>query len=104
MKYDLCAVSNHYGSLAFGHYTAYCRNVETGKWYDFNDSSVNEIDDPQEVVTSAAYVLYYIRKDFYPDGKVNYGEIKQTIEETVNDQNEAPEEQKKEEDSEWIKI
>jgi ubiquitin C-terminal hydrolase len=40
VKYDLYAVSNHYGSLAFGHYTAFCKNYETGKWYDFNDSSV----------------------------------------------------------------
>jgi ubiquitin carboxyl-terminal hydrolase 4/11 len=43
LKYDLYAVSNHYGSLAFGHYTAYCKNPETGQWYDFNDSSVTTI-------------------------------------------------------------
>jgi uncharacterized UBP type Zn finger protein len=41
--YDCIAVSNHYGSLVFGHYTAYAKNFETGKWYDFNDSSVSAV-------------------------------------------------------------
>lgn len=39
--YDLYAVSNHYGSLNGGHYTATCRNSETNGWYDFNDGSVS---------------------------------------------------------------
>ena len=76
LKYDLYAVSNHYGSLAFGHYTAYCMNFETGLWYDFNDSSVSELEDPSEVVSSAAYVLYYIRKDFFPNLKIEYENIR----------------------------
>ena len=74
--YDLYAVSNHYGSLAFGHYTAFCKNFETGKWYDYNDSSVSEMDNPADVVSSSAYVLYYIRKDFYPDFNIDYEAIK----------------------------
>jgi ubiquitin carboxyl-terminal hydrolase 4/11/15 len=80
LLYDLYAVSNHYGSLAFGHYTAYCKNHETGVWYDFNDSSVSQLDSPNEAVTSAAYVLYYIKKDFYPTGDINYDAIKKQIE------------------------
>lgn len=72
LMYDLYAVSNHYGSLAFGHYTAYCKNFETNKWYDFNDSSVTLLDNPSEVVSSAAYVLYYIRKDFFPDLNLDF--------------------------------
>lgn len=75
MLYDLYAVSNHYGSLAFGHYTAFCKNPETGKWYDFNDSSVSELDSTEDVVSSAAYVLYYIRKDFFPDANYDYASI-----------------------------
>jgi hypothetical protein len=43
LEYDLVAVSNHYGSLAFGHYTAYAKNCETGNWYDYNDSSVSMV-------------------------------------------------------------
>ena len=74
--YDLYAVSNHYGSLAFGHYTAYCKNFKTGLWYDFNDSSFSELDGPNDVVTGAAYVLYYKRKDFFPNGAVDFNQIK----------------------------
>lgn len=72
LMYDLYAVSNHYGSLAFGHYTAYAKNQFTGKWYDFNDSSVSELHSLSEVVSGGAYVLYYIRKDFFPDGNIDY--------------------------------
>jgi ubiquitin carboxyl-terminal hydrolase 4/11/15 len=61
--YDLYAVSNHFGSLSFGHYTANCKNPLTGQWYDFNDSSVSKIDSPGDVVSGAAYVLYYKRRD-----------------------------------------
>lgn len=39
--YDLYAISNHYGNMGFGHYTAYAKNHITGKWYDFDDSSVS---------------------------------------------------------------
>jgi ubiquitin carboxyl-terminal hydrolase 4/11/15 len=40
-KYELYAVSNHYGSMGGGHYTAYAKNG--GSWYDYNDSSVYKI-------------------------------------------------------------
>ena len=81
--YDLYAVSNHYGSLAFGHYTAYGKNPETNSWYDFNDSSVNGLSDmnaESEVVTNAAYVLYYIRRDFFPDQSIDFNKIKILLE------------------------
>ena len=74
--YDLYAVSNHYGSLAFGHYTAYCKNAKTNKWYDFNDSSVSALDDGDSVCTGAAYVLYYKRRDFFPDNQIDFNSIK----------------------------
>ena len=38
--YDLYAVSNHYGSLNGGHYTATCLNSIKNKWYYFDDSRV----------------------------------------------------------------
>lgn len=78
IHYELFAISNHYGNMGFGHYTAYAKNKETGKWYDFDDSSVNEVD-PQSVISDAAYNLFYIRKGFYPDGNINFEEIKQSI-------------------------
>jgi hypothetical protein len=60
--YDLVAVSNHYGGLGGGHYTAYAKDSDTGKWYNYDDSYVSEVS-PHSVVTSAAYVLFYIRRD-----------------------------------------
>lgn len=41
--YDLYAVSNHYGSLNGGHYTATCKNVIDNKWYYFDDGSVRPV-------------------------------------------------------------
>ena len=41
--YDLYAVSNHFGNMGFGHYTAYCKNPATENWYEFDDSRVSQI-------------------------------------------------------------
>eukprot|EP01017_Pseudomicrothorax_dubius_P041904 TRINITY_DN6769_c0_g3_i2.p1 TRINITY_DN6769_c0_g3~~TRINITY_DN6769_c0_g3_i2.p1 ORF type:complete len:152 (+),score=36.99 TRINITY_DN6769_c0_g3_i2:65-520(+) len=60
--YELVAISNHYGEMGFGHYTAYVKNMHTEKWYCCDDSSVREIS-PDGVVTKAAYVLFYKRKE-----------------------------------------
>ena len=62
--YDLYGVSNHYGSLNGGHYTAFCKNPIAGKWYEFDDSQVSKVgNSPAEVqegvCTKAAYVLFY---------------------------------------------
>lgn len=59
--YDLYGVSNHFGSLNGGHYTAYGKNID-GKWYNFNDSSVSSSNE-NSVVTDAAYLLFYRRRD-----------------------------------------
>uniref|UniRef100_A0A4W4HRJ6 Ubiquitin carboxyl-terminal hydrolase n=1 Tax=Electrophorus electricus TaxID=8005 RepID=A0A4W4HRJ6_ELEEL len=60
--YDLVAVSNHYGGMGGGHYTAYAKNKSDGKWYYFDDSSVSPASEDQ-IVTKAAYVLFYQRRD-----------------------------------------
>ena len=60
IKYDLYAVSQHYGGCGGGHYTAICKNY--GKWYVYNDSSVHAASE-NDIVSSAAYVLFYRRKD-----------------------------------------
>ena len=57
--YDLFAVSQHYGSTGFGHYTAVCKN--NGKWFSYNDSSCSETDE-NDALSSAAYVLFYRRQ------------------------------------------
>ncbi|CAH2312516.1 ubiquitin carboxyl-terminal hydrolase 4 isoform X1 [Pelobates cultripes] len=60
--YDLVAVSNHYGGMGGGHYTAYAKNHLNGQWYYFDDSSVSPASEDQ-IVTKAAYVLFYQRQD-----------------------------------------
>merc|ERR1719273_2000249 len=59
--YDLVAVSNHYGGMGGGHYTAYGKNKDDGKWYYFDDSSVTSASE-DAVVSKAAYVLFYQRR------------------------------------------
>ncbi|CAM9508555.1 unnamed protein product, partial [Heterosigma akashiwo] len=87
-RYDLAAVSNHFGGLGGGHYTAYARNEETGKWYDFDDSHVEEIDESR-VVTAAGYVLFYIRKDVQinPDRLVDQARIMMEIDDDIDEKN-----------------
>jgi len=60
--YDLIAVSNHYGGMGGGHYTAYGKNKTDGNWYYFDDSSVTQTNE-EAVVTKAAYVLFYQRRN-----------------------------------------
>ena len=42
MMYDLIAVDNHYGGLGGGHYTAYARNPNNEKWYEYNGKSMSK--------------------------------------------------------------
>ncbi|CAB9499136.1 Putative ubiquitin carboxyl-terminal hydrolase 11 [Seminavis robusta] len=71
--YDLFAVVNHFGRMGFGHYTAYARKWDEEElsmdWALFDDSSVRPIGDGQgggveQVVSPAAYVLFYRRRNF----------------------------------------
>ncbi|XP_076882504.1 ubiquitin carboxyl-terminal hydrolase 8-like [Bidens hawaiensis] len=58
-RYMLYAISNHYGSMGGGHYTAFIRH-DGDRWFDFDDSYVSPIDEGR-IKTSAAYVLFYRR-------------------------------------------
>ncbi|CAJ1976341.1 unnamed protein product [Sphenostylis stenocarpa] len=58
--YDLYAISNHYGGLGGGHYTAYCKLIEDNKWCHFDDSHVTPVTEA-EIKSSNAYVLFYQR-------------------------------------------
>ena len=63
MKYNLYAVSNHFGGQHGGHYTAYRKNPD-GKWYSFDDESVEEITNPEkEIINNGAYCLFYQRNE-----------------------------------------
>jgi ubiquitin C-terminal hydrolase len=74
--YDLYAVSNHYGSMSFGHYTAFCKN--NNNWYDFDDSSVSKVDD-DKVITEAAYNLFYKLRGFCEEENVDFELIRNKL-------------------------
>jgi len=57
-QFNLYAVSNHFGSLEGGHYTAYCSSNVLKRWHKFDDQDVSTMD-PADVVTPAAYILFY---------------------------------------------
>lgn len=61
--YDLYAVSNHFGSLHGGHYTAYGYNSLVNKWYEFNDSSVSNVSDISDITSPGAYLLFYRKRE-----------------------------------------
>lgn len=58
-SYNLYAVSNHIGeSVNAGHYTSYCKNSISGNWLQYDDTTVSVVR-PQEIQSSAAYILFY---------------------------------------------
>ncbi|KAK4262966.1 hypothetical protein QN277_028451 [Acacia crassicarpa] len=58
--YDLYAISNHYGGLGGGHYTAYAKLIDENRWYHFDDGHVTPAAE-SEIKSAAAYVLFYQR-------------------------------------------
>ncbi|KAK9275736.1 hypothetical protein L1049_023004 [Liquidambar formosana] len=63
--YELYAISNHYGGLGGGHYSAYAKLIDENRWYHFDDSHVSPVSE-SEIKTSAAYVLFYQRVNVKP--------------------------------------
>ncbi|XP_015116575.1 ubiquitin carboxyl-terminal hydrolase 31 [Diachasma alloeum] len=60
--YDLYAICNHHGQdLQGGHYTAFCRNPYDTQWYCFDDTRVEAVNDTN-LITNAAYMLFYQRR------------------------------------------
>jgi ubiquitin C-terminal hydrolase len=43
--------------IDFGHYYSYCKH-ENGKWYEYNDENVKEINE-NDIITDKAYLLFY---------------------------------------------
>jgi ubiquitin carboxyl-terminal hydrolase 4/11 len=54
--YDLYAVSNHFGALAGGHYTASIYSESKDVWYNCNDADITEC---KQISDISAYVLFY---------------------------------------------
>jgi ubiquitin carboxyl-terminal hydrolase 8 len=59
-QYELYGICNHSGGVMGGHYTSFVKNTN-GKWYHFNDTSVNEVDE-RTLVSPKAYCLFYRKK------------------------------------------
>jgi len=59
-RYNLFAVSNHYGSIESGHYTTFAQNAKNNEWYCFDDEKINR---PDSIISNNAYVLFYRRQD-----------------------------------------
>lgn len=63
--YDLFGVTNHYGRMGYGHYTAYARRFNEfgieASWSEFDDENVSEVD-ANGIVSPSAYVLFYRRR------------------------------------------
>lgn len=75
--YDLFGISNHYGGLGGGHYTAYGKNWKENSWYSFDDSSCSKTSSSR-IITSAAYNLFYRRRGQVDLGNITYQQIKQS--------------------------
>ena len=60
--YDLYGVINHMGGLSSGHYTSFVESViQKDFWVHFDDESISKLD-PSNIVSKAAYVLFYKRR------------------------------------------
>lgn len=59
-KYDLFGICNHVGNSMGGHYTAFVKNTNN-KWYHFNDTNVNEIQE-DKILTPMAYLFFYRKR------------------------------------------
>jgi len=61
-QFNLYSVSNHYGTMEGGHYTAYCKSDILGSWYKYDDQVVTPMDS-KDVTSSASYLLFYTAID-----------------------------------------
>jgi ubiquitin carboxyl-terminal hydrolase 8 len=58
--YDLYGVCNHSGGTLGGHYTCTIKNAN-GKWYEFNDTIISEVDE-RNIISNKSYCLIYRKK------------------------------------------
>ena len=59
--YDLYGISNHSGGVQGGHYTSYVK-MEDDKWYHFNDTLVQKVNNTNELKSQKAYCFFYRKK------------------------------------------
>ena len=60
-EYHLSSVINHLGHTDGGHYTSFCQENVSGRWYSYNDKDVTEIDvsETHSKNRRNAYILFY---------------------------------------------
>jgi ubiquitin C-terminal hydrolase len=56
-KYELYAISNHYGTMNNGHYYSYIK--KNNIWYNFNDEKVSKLNNNDHINNEYAYLLFY---------------------------------------------
>ena len=59
--YDLYGICNHIGGTQGGHYTSFVKNAN-GKWYHYNDTHVQVVNDVSNLITPKAYCFFYRKK------------------------------------------
>lgn len=59
-NYELYGICNHMGNVIGGHYTAFVKTEEK-LWFHCNDTIIEKIENPQQMITSMAYALFYRR-------------------------------------------
>ena len=70
--YDCYAVSNHFGNMGFGHYTAFAKSLDN-EWYEFDDSRCTQLRGKIEdkVVCEAAYNFFFRRRDWHEKNRMD---------------------------------
>lgn len=59
--YELYGICNHSGGVMGGHYTSFVKNAN-GRWYLYNDTSVQEVALLSSLITAKAYCFFYRKK------------------------------------------
>ena len=62
-KYNLFAVTYHFGETSGGHYIAICKNPIYDSWIEFDDKSMHNSKE-KDVVSKYGYVLYYRKVEY----------------------------------------
>lgn len=57
----MIGITNHYGDMNSGHYNAQIKNNNC--WYLVDDGNVMKQENTENIVTDAAYILFYKKKD-----------------------------------------
>uniref|UniRef100_A0A1I8FFR3 ubiquitinyl hydrolase 1 n=1 Tax=Macrostomum lignano TaxID=282301 RepID=A0A1I8FFR3_9PLAT len=61
LVYNLYGVSNHFGSMECGHYTAFCRNSNLNRWFKFETTKTVTEMRSGEIRSVSNYILFYSR-------------------------------------------